>query len=777
MMIKTGKIFSMLLCIVWMMLSSNAAWADAEPVSYDDYSFSFAIKGGISLGSYESGMNWFFIEKLRQQSQRLRQKHQDGNILKVITGASAGGINAIVSAIRFCQNDNVPAQTVANKDNLFYRVWDVELAKLLPEISQHQTTKPMINATYGFDDQYGVFHREALLGSLNAVLKAMNNNNFRTGCSTHIALPITLLKNHPQTTGSHDEQPPILRYAVPLQVTVDDHHITFRNFAKARVASQDNYTAFHKLDDFMYLSEDSDGNVPYTEVLKLALASSAFPLAFAPMKLRTCIPNRDGYCNAAPIERTFIDGGSLDNSPIGLASTLSDYVNPPQSKATKTVVVYLNPAHQTSALSGWLKSPTKQKKSFANIEPSGLQNYASFLGDLLNYGMNAQYASSIRTGGVPPMPPRHYMLAADYLLHFGAFTHQSFRKFDFYVGVYDAYTAYQKVCKEGDCNAEPIKWKQEPELLTLFTDFDRLPTDSTYGFCNNPEAISFYNDKRSCSEHNPDAPLATIACALCKASQFQADSTIEQFERLKDHLPPSDQAVLEDDLGAFGEQHLLEVFTAKQLAIERQRLQRMEQKDPRYAQQKNFTRAVKGVNLISRTLSFRETQGLWPRSTAAHGILHWLPDEVGIDGLNSVPYVNYHYDVPLMRGMGRASKLSGTSLALALSFDPFHAGRDNRNTSAYTALAIAPRLHLDNALFSSVSVGINNYYNWKPSLAGNRLWDHGLYFDAGVLTDKLHLTIIQRETLSSFKKARVTFLIGIRDIGGMLDMMSDNSAH
>jgi len=780
MMVKANKVFSVLLCIL-SLAATSTAWADEQALGYDAYSFSFAIKGGISLGSYESGMNWFFIEKLRRQSQRLRDQGQDGNILKVITGASAGGINAIVSAIRFCQQDDIPAQTAAAEDNLFYQVWDVELAKLLPEIKPKTPPKAMVSKEFGFDDHYGVFHRDALEGSLHAVLKAMKENNFRAGCSTHIALPITLLKDQTQTSTGYDDQPPTLRYAVPLKVSVDQYsHIHFYNFAKAEADPKGkSFVDFHKLDDFMYLPENSDGSVPYTEVLKLALASSAFPLAFAPMKLHTCLPDRRGFCAQTPVERTFVDGGSLDNSPIGLASTLSDYLNKTQGKAPKTMVVYLNPAHQSAALSAWLNKPAENQTTSKTVEPSGLQNYASFLGDFLDYGMNAQYVSSIRTGGMPPMPPRHYMLAADHLLHFGAFTLKSFREFDFYVGMYDAYTAYQNICQHDDntpdCNAQPINWQQVPELSRLFGDLAQLAKEPEGTFCKNPETISFYSDSTSCSAHNHGDSLATIACALCKASQTQSSSTIEQFDQLKKHLRIEDQKRLDEDFGTFGEYHLLEVFTAKQLAIEHQRLQQMTRQDPRYAQQKNFTRAVKGVNLISRTLSYHETQGLWPRSTAVHGFLDALPDEIGIDGLNSVPYVNYHFDYPMVRGIGQASKFNGTSLALALSLDPFHAGRDNRNTSAYTALAVAPRLHLDSPLLSSVSVGINNYYNWKPALSGNRLWDHGLYFDAGVLTDKLHLTIIQRETLSNFKKVRFTFLIGIRDIGGLLDMISGDA--
>lgn len=63
--------------------------------------YSITISGGLSLGSYEAGMNWVFVEWLRH-------KRENGKAhLTGVTGASAGAINALFSAIRPPTNDAI----------------------------------------------------------------------------------------------------------------------------------------------------------------------------------------------------------------------------------------------------------------------------------------------------------------------------------------------------------------------------------------------------------------------------------------------------------------------------------------------------------------------------------------------------------------------------------------------------------------------------------------------------------------------------------------------
>ena len=59
------------------------------------------ISGGVSLGAYEAGYNWAMIKmlsKIRDEHGRLVEP-----VLSSVAGASAGSINALLSAMYWCQ--------------------------------------------------------------------------------------------------------------------------------------------------------------------------------------------------------------------------------------------------------------------------------------------------------------------------------------------------------------------------------------------------------------------------------------------------------------------------------------------------------------------------------------------------------------------------------------------------------------------------------------------------------------------------------------------------
>ena len=64
-----------------------------------------AISGGASLGSYQSGVTWAMIEFYRRATldRAYAQRHKLPRFsLASIAGASAGNINAVLSAIEWC---------------------------------------------------------------------------------------------------------------------------------------------------------------------------------------------------------------------------------------------------------------------------------------------------------------------------------------------------------------------------------------------------------------------------------------------------------------------------------------------------------------------------------------------------------------------------------------------------------------------------------------------------------------------------------------------------
>ena len=77
------------------------------------------ISGGVSLGAYEAGYNWAMIKmlsKIRDNGKLAKPE------LRSVAGASAGSINALMTAMYWCQKDDIPLRNTVD-DNLFYETW------------------------------------------------------------------------------------------------------------------------------------------------------------------------------------------------------------------------------------------------------------------------------------------------------------------------------------------------------------------------------------------------------------------------------------------------------------------------------------------------------------------------------------------------------------------------------------------------------------------------------------------------------------------------------
>ena len=74
-------------------LASDVSQPSATPVE----PIGVTVSGGVSLGSWEAGFMYLYLEgqKARPQSQ-----------VRIVTGASAGSANALVSAISSCRAPN-----------------------------------------------------------------------------------------------------------------------------------------------------------------------------------------------------------------------------------------------------------------------------------------------------------------------------------------------------------------------------------------------------------------------------------------------------------------------------------------------------------------------------------------------------------------------------------------------------------------------------------------------------------------------------------------------
>ncbi|MEJ2604339.1 MAG: hypothetical protein P8172_13810, partial [Gammaproteobacteria bacterium] len=80
----------------------EAALRAAEPGDESERPFSLVIKGGISLGSYEAGVNWALLRLLRDLGEAARTGTDLRPQLLAAAGASAGAINGFLAGLMWC---------------------------------------------------------------------------------------------------------------------------------------------------------------------------------------------------------------------------------------------------------------------------------------------------------------------------------------------------------------------------------------------------------------------------------------------------------------------------------------------------------------------------------------------------------------------------------------------------------------------------------------------------------------------------------------------------
>jgi hypothetical protein len=326
-------------------LAAAPAKADTPPrLGPDRQPYALTISGGVSLGSYEAGLNWVIVEDLRRRhaGERLPVPELVG-----VTGASAGAINALISALSWCLT---PESQGTLEDNLFHDTWiPIGLEALLP----------MHGNGYRRDD--GWLARKAfdrIVADVSAVMAGAKKGFAFRPCSVSLGITVTRAEPTPLTLDGL----PITqqRVVVPLQMSIEDDRPVFR---PARVAGRDEL-----LGNTLYLaSRDGSGAVAHDDVIQALLASAAFPLAFGRVRLTECVPAPDcpearrvpaqscAYVSSLLGEERiacqddFIDGGVFDNVPVGVAVAQIESSAPMRDAARPARYVYIEPDNRRPA--------------------------------------------------------------------------------------------------------------------------------------------------------------------------------------------------------------------------------------------------------------------------------------------------------------------------------------------------------------------------------------------------------------------------------------------
>lgn len=460
--------------------------AEALAPPDDTANFGLTISGGISLGAYEAGLNWSLVRLLKtfkdgglRKRMGLALAHAplgaalsaaapDKTRLSAVTGASAGNINAFLTAAAWCQKDgdNFLGSPETAKNNVFFHTWtDIGLGKLfppsdrkcedykkhaVPEQCRDAEAASKNNACHGvnlackdgetpYADDDALFTRGAFSQVIFDAQRFFNESNFDTSCE--IPLGITLTKVVPRQLSIDGEglRVPSQRHAVQMRVKSESGKgVTFWNqpHPMTKPNTEVTSTSFGEL--FLPPVDDA-GRLEMRNVIRMVQAASAFPVAFGPLDLQS----RTGSTAA------YLDGGVFDNIPLGLLVNLLE--STPGGKDAS--VIYLQPSNLRLTAEKIALAPSQ-------VDARGLSQQVDFLrgavGSAMSYELAFAQRERLRLRATNPnaktpfpvrLTSRYSQIFGAQLINFGAFVSHELRKHDYYVGIYDGlYSASYEIC-------------------------------------------------------------------------------------------------------------------------------------------------------------------------------------------------------------------------------------------------------------------------------------------------------------------------------------------
>ena len=311
---------------------------------------SFAISGGASKGAYEAGINWAGLTILRHEGDSadpvLKGRVRPYEAVSM-AGASAGGINTLLSGMTWCvKPEDEGGFPNRIDDNIFRYVW------LMPDINTLLPPDPESPA-YRQDD--AVLARKSLVEASNYLRNYWQQPIFRPGC--RIPLGVTVTRITPEVLQVGDVDVKNQRFTIPFELRVRDDGTVGYFF------DPNDYGML--LDYSMILLPMDTGSRNFQindeQIQKVILATSAYPIAFGRKRIKFCrikalygeesevakTPELGLACPAGYelSEAEFADGGLFDNLPIGLARTLAEENVRAQNNAFPVTYIYIDPNH------------------------------------------------------------------------------------------------------------------------------------------------------------------------------------------------------------------------------------------------------------------------------------------------------------------------------------------------------------------------------------------------------------------------------------------------
>ena len=397
--------------------------------------FSLVISGGVSLGAYEAGYNWAMIKMLNTIRKSGKSVKPD---LRSVAGASAGSINALLSAMYWCQKDSIPLKNSVD-DNLFYETWvnlGIENLLIRGQDPENKST---------------LFTRKGLEKKGEMIIQHLQEPIYRKNCEIPLGISVTKVTPIVETISGIKIKNQ--HFSVPLALKEKNGKAIITN--KTMPPSSDFYISIPGIEK------------DRSKIMNVLFASAAFPGVFQQVKLNYSYKGKNH-------SHYFIDGGAYDNIPLQLAIELD-------KRATH--FLFIDPSNMRKEP---IQKNTEEKEElplgFITTNTIPLLSSLEIFQSMKLYQAINQYFRN-KPDNKLILSSRYHPITGKYLSHFGAFLDKNFRIYDYYVGVYDAIyhlaAAFKKKKQYADMSQtelmDHLKTKlgldAKPEALAAYTLF------------------------------------------------------------------------------------------------------------------------------------------------------------------------------------------------------------------------------------------------------------------------------------------------------------------
>ena len=411
------------LCVGLAVLAALAGAARAEKPEV----FSLTASGGVSLGAYQAGYLYFGTESMRRA--------KAAPPLRLITGASAGSINAFIAALSSCRPVGVEPD-----HSLFWQSWmDLGFRELFDP--EHATA-------------VSVFTR-AKMFELAGHMRTAWNQGLAEDCDVVVGVSVTRLES----------EAILINGALEVPHQEEKFALRIQGRGLGRPPRVTNYVDphYHLPQPLLPLAEHTDDDAAlahnFDAIRDLLFASAAFPIAFAPQHLSYCMSKGAQLgCAKGDHDDDFIDGGVFDNRPLGLAVRLStlglrrngqghavwrdlDDENNAVLPPGAVRYAYLDPDN-TAYPNPIMADPKRARLAPRLLLPTVARLAEAFVATSRGKELYTLAQSNAALPEQMELTRRYFPTASGQLLNFLGFFERDFRRYDFYLGMYDAYKAF-----------------------------------------------------------------------------------------------------------------------------------------------------------------------------------------------------------------------------------------------------------------------------------------------------------------------------------------------